>query len=240
MKSLLFLIIISLVLGCKSLITSKPSIKKPNILIIHVDDLGYHDLSSNGSKIYQTPNIDKLAGESVSFTNAYANYPRCVPSRFAMMTGNYPVQNGDVPDDGFEMKNIPYEKNFIKQLKAGGYQTAYFGKWHLGSEESLSEFGYDYSFGAGHSGSPISFIHPFNKQKWGNGKSKKVPIPDVDEVSKEGEYLMDVMTHNVIKYIKNTDKENHFMDMYSFYSLNQPLEDKEEDKRRNKKEIKNF
>ncbi|TXG36071.1 sulfatase [Seonamhaeicola maritimus] len=240
MKRLLFLIIISLVLGCKSLISSKPSIKKPNILIIHVDDLGYHDLSSNGSKIYQTPNIDKLAGESVSFTNAYANYPRCVPSRFAMMTGNYPVQNGDVPDDGFEMKNIPYEKNFIKQLKAEGYQTAYFGKWHLGSEESLSEFGYDYSFGAGHSGSPISFIHPFNKQKWGNGKSKKVPIPDVDEVSKEGDYLMDVMTDNVIKYIKNTDKDKPFMAMFSFYAVHQPLEAKEEDIRRNKEEIKNF
>ena len=55
---------------------------KPNILVILVDDLGYHDLSVHGSKIYQTPNIDKLATESVSFTKAYANYPRCVPSRF--------------------------------------------------------------------------------------------------------------------------------------------------------------
>lgn len=57
---------------------------KPNILIIHVDDLGYHDLSVHGSKIYQTPNIDKLATESVSFTKAYANYPRCVPSRLSI------------------------------------------------------------------------------------------------------------------------------------------------------------
>ena len=82
----------------------KPKQQKNLIfLFIHVDDLGYHDLSVNGSEIYQTPNIDKLASESVTFTNAYANYPRCVPSRFAMMTGNYPVQNGDVPDDGFKM-----------------------------------------------------------------------------------------------------------------------------------------
>ena len=79
---------------------------KPNILIIHVDDLGYHDLSIYGSQIYQTPNIDALAKQSVQFTNAYANYPRCVPSRYAMMTGNYPVQNGDVPDDGFKMDNV--------------------------------------------------------------------------------------------------------------------------------------
>lgn len=84
---------------------------KPNILIIHVDDLGYHDLSIHGSKIYQTPNIDKLANESVSFTKAYANYPRCVPSRFSMMTGNYPIQNSGVPDDGFKISKVTKDKN---------------------------------------------------------------------------------------------------------------------------------
>ena len=91
---------------------------KPNILIIHVDDLGYHDLSIHGSKIYQTPNIDKLATESVSFSKAYANYPRCVPSRFSMMTGNYPIQNGSVPDDGYKISDVGKNKNFIKKLRA--------------------------------------------------------------------------------------------------------------------------
>ncbi len=213
---------------------------KPNILIIHVDDLGFHDLSMNGSKIYQTPNIDALAKESVVFNNAYANYPRCVPSRYAMMTGNYPIQNGDVPDDGFKMKSIADNKNFVKNIKAAGYQTAYFGKWHLGGEESLKDFGYDFSFAAGHAGSPISFLYPFNIAKRGKGKSKKSPIPDVDAVSKEGDYLMDVMTDNVIKYIKNTDKKKPFMAMFSFYAVHQPLEAKEKDIARNKAEIKNF
>ena len=228
--------------NCKSTINNKISTqtKKPNILIIHVDDLGYHDLSRNGSKIYQTPNIDKLATESVVFNNAYANYPRCVPSRYAMMTGNYPIQNGDVPDDGFQMNDVKDNKNFVKNIKKSGYQTAYFGKWHLGDENSLKDFGYDYSFAAGHSGSPISFIHPFNKQKWGNGKSKKSPIPNVDEVSKKGDYLMDVMTDNVIKYIKNAEGNKPFMAMFSFYAVHQPLEAKEKDIQRNKKEINNF
>lgn len=214
--------------------------EKPNILIIHVDDLGYHDLSVYGSKIYQTPNIDKLASESVTFTNAYANYPRCVPSRFAMMTGNYPVQNGDVPDDGFKMTNIPDDKNFVKTIKSAGYQTAYFGKWHLGGEESIKDFGYDYSFGAGHAGSPISFLYPFNTAKRGDGKSKKSPIPDIDEVSKEGDYLMDVMTNQVADYIKNRDTSKPFMAMFSFYAVHQPLEAKEADIKRNKEEIENF
>lgn len=228
--------------NCKSTINNKISTqtKKPNILIIHVDDLGYHDLSRNGSKIYQTPNIDKLATESVVFNNAYANYPRCVPSRYAMMTGNYPIQNGDVPDDGFQMNDVKDNKNFVKNIKKSGYQTAYFGKWHLGDENSLKDFGYDYSFAAGHSGSPISFIHPFNKQKWGNGKSKKSPIPNVDEVSKKGDYLMDVMTDNVIKYIKNAEGNKPFMAMFSFYAVHQPLEAKEKDIQRNKTEIKNY
>jgi arylsulfatase A-like enzyme len=213
--------------------------KKPNILIIHVDDLGYHDLSMNGSKIYQTPNIDHLAKESVVFQNAYANYPRCVPSRYAMMTGNYPVQNGDVPDDGFEMNNVTDNKNFVKNIKDSGYQTAYFGKWHLGNEQSLKDFGYDFSFAAGHAGSPISFLYPFNKKK-GNGKNNKEDVPDVDNVSKEGDYLMEVMTDNVAKYIKNADKNKPFMAMFSFYAVHQPLEAKDKDIARNKYEIKNF
>jgi len=242
-----YLMLVVLIFSCKSnqnstsdSASSSISIEaQPNILIIHVDDLGYHDLSIYGSQIYQTPNIDALAKESVQFNNAYANYPRCVPSRYAMMTGNYPVQNGDVPDDGFKMDNVADNKNFVKNIKSAGYQTAYFGKWHLGGEESLKDFGYDYSFAAGHAGSPISFLYPFNEKK-GKGKSKKSPIPDVDAVSKEGDYLMDVMTDNVAKYITNADKSKPFMAMFSFYAVHQPLEAKQKDIQRNKEELKNF
>lgn len=247
-KTVFIFLFIALLFNCKSknvtFETKGNSIsnatQKPNILIIHVDDLGYYDLSVNGSKIYQTPNIDKLASESYVFSYAYANYPRCVPSRFAMMTGNYPIQDGDVPDDGFEMNNVSDDKNFIKSIKNAGYQTAYFGKWHLGDKNSLKEFGYDYSFGAGHAGSPISFKYPFNVAKNGSGNSKKAPIPDVDEVSKEGDYLMDVMTNNVMNYIQNADKSKPFMAMFSFYAVHQPLEAKEKDIKRNAEEIKNF
>ena len=243
-----YLMLVVLMFSCKSKQNKQASTStsssisseaKPNILIIHVDDLGYHDLSIYGSQIYQTPNIDALTKQSVQFTNAYANYPRCVPSRYAMMTGNYPVQNGDVPDDGFKMDNVADNKNFVKNIKSAGYQTAYFGKWHLGGEESLKDFGYDYSFAAGHAGSPISFLYPFNEKK-GKGKSKKTPIPDVDEVSKEGDYLTDVMTDNIAKYITNADKSKPFMAMFSFYAVHQPLEAKENDIKQNKEEIKNF
>lgn len=248
LKYILGIVFLTAVLSCKSIINSSSektesvtiSEAKPNILIIHVDDLGFHDLSMNGSQIYQTPNIDTLAKQSIVFNNAYANYPRCVPSRYAMMTGNYPVQNGDVLADGFKMSGVADNKNFVKNIKNAGYQTAYFGKWHLGSKASLKDFGYDYSFAAGYAGSPISFLYPFNVAKHGNGKSKKSPIPDVDAESKEGDYLMDVMADNVAKYITNVDKNKPFMAMFSFYAVHQPLEAKEKDVKRNSEEIKIF
>ena len=95
---------------------------KPNILIIHTDDLGYHDLSFTGSQLYNTPNIDKLAKQSVSFTNAYSSYPRCTPSRYGMMTGTYPVNE----NKGY-LGGIPEDKNFIKQFNNSGYSTSYVG-----------------------------------------------------------------------------------------------------------------
>jgi len=227
---------------CKSKINENVSpSEKPNILIIHVDDLGYNDLSGNGSQIYQTPNIDKLASQSVVFNNAYANYPRCVPSRYAMMTGKYPIQNGDVPDDGFELSTISDDKNFIKQLNKANYKTAYFGKWHLGkNDHSPKGFGYDFSFAAGAAGSPISFIYPFNTPKGNNKNVKKTPIVDIEEISKKGDYLTDNLTNAVIKYISEADKSQPFMAMLSFYAVHQPLEAKEEDIQRNQQEINTF
>ena len=208
--------------------------EKPNILIIHVDDLGYHDLSLTGSEIYQTPNIDKLGGESIRFTHSYANYPRCVPSRYAMLTASYPIKDGDVPDDGFEMTDVPDSKNYIKQIHNVGYQTAYFGKWHLGDDPK--DFGFDYSLAAGSAGSPISYIYPFNKPKH-KGANKKVPIKDLDSIGAEGDYLTDVLTKQVIKYIKERDKSKPFLTMLAFYAVHQPLEAKKDDIERNQKEI---
>lgn len=213
----------------------------PNIIVIHVDDLGYHDLSVHGSKIYQTPHIDQLASESFEFVNAYANYPRCVPSRFAMMTGKYPIQNGDVPDDGFEMKGVPTNQNFIAQFNASGYQTAYFGKWHLGhDEQSPKGFGYQHSFAAGAAGSPISFIYPFNTPKGHNRNVKKSPIVDIEEKSSEGDYLTDKLTTEFISYLKQKDPKKPVMAVLAYYAVHQPLEAKKKDVERNKKEISAF
>jgi len=227
----------------KAEVTKAEKAEKPNILFIFTDDLGYHDLSSTGSKIYQTPNIDNLAKESVTFDNAYANYPRCVPSRFATWTANYPIKDGDVPDDGFVMTDVPDSTNIIKKITQSGYQTAFFGKWHLGGKDSGTDpvsFGFSYSLGAGHAGSPISYIYPFNTPKGKNKHVKKAPIVDLEGIAKEGDYLTDVMTDQVIKYINNRDKKKPFMAVLAYYAVHQPIEGKPELTKENQKEIDAF
>ncbi|MFK7949813.1 MAG: sulfatase [Saprospiraceae bacterium] len=243
MKQLIVLFSIALIMSCTATSTTSTSKKtakteKPNILFIHVDDLGYHDLSFTGSKIYQTPNIDALAKSGLTFENAYSSYPRCTPSRYGLMTGTYPVNE----DHGY-LAGISDEQNFVKILKNAGYETHYNGKWHLGAEESLpTGFGFDYSYAASGTGGAGSHFHPFNKEKKNKPKGhEKDPIPNVQEDGQSGDYLTDVMTNATIDYIKNReDKSKPFFAMLSFYAVHTPIEAKNEDKKRNQKEIKAY
>jgi len=206
--------------------------KKPNVLIIHIDDLGYHDLGCTGSDIYDTPNIDKLAKESMAFKQAYSSYPRCTPSRYAMMTSTYPVN-----EDHGHLASIPESSNFIKQFKKQGYQSSYVGKWHLGGGENAPKgYGFDHSFAAGEAGGAGSHFYPFNvrvKQKGG----ESLAIEDVTEAGKEGDYLMDLLTDQTISFIKNADKSKPFFAVLSPYAVHTPLEAKPSDKERNESEI---
>ncbi|KQC33349.1 hypothetical protein AAU57_08505 [Nonlabens sp. YIK11] len=205
--------------------------QQPNVLIIHTDDLGYHDLSITGSELYNTPNIDALANQSVQFTNAYSSYPRCTPSRYGMMTGTYPVN-----EDKGHLGGIPEEKNMVKQFDNAGYETAFIGKWHLGEGDSDPKgFGYDYSYAAGKAGSVGQRYYPFNVKA--NGKEAKEIVPDVQEDSKEGDYISDVMTGATIDFIKNQAGKKPFMAVLAFYAVHTPLEAKKEDKKRNKKQL---
>ncbi|MEN8764762.1 MAG: sulfatase-like hydrolase/transferase, partial [Wenyingzhuangia sp.] len=79
-------------IGCKEQETTR--VTKPNVLFVLVDDLGYHDLGVTGSRFYETPNIDKLAGQSMIFTNGYAASRVCSPSRASIMTGKFTARHG--------------------------------------------------------------------------------------------------------------------------------------------------
>ncbi len=128
--------------------------RKPNIIIILADDLGYGDLSSYGAKDLKTPNIDRIITGGIRFNNFYANSPVCSPTRAALMSGRYPDVVG-VPGVIRTHANnnwgvLSRQATFLPQmLKKAGYQTALIGKWHLGldSPNLPNERGFDHFYG---------------------------------------------------------------------------------------------
>jgi len=133
---------------------------QPNVLLIYVDDLGYGDLGAYGATKIKTPHLDKLAAAGLRFTNAHSSSATCTPSRYALMTGNYPWRvkgTGVLPGDAALI--IPTNQpTLASQFKAAGYATGIVGKWHLGMGDAVAknwnqpiklgpqEVGFDYSF----------------------------------------------------------------------------------------------
>lgn len=117
---------------------NRPADAPPNIVILLADDAGYADFSLTGSKTFRTPAIDALAADGVTFTNAYVTAPVCSPSRAGLLTGRYQQRfghEGNPPLAGGPKSGLPVEETLISDhLKAAGYTTAVFGKWHLGYE----------------------------------------------------------------------------------------------------------
>jgi len=107
--------------------------KRPNIVLIMTDDQGYGDLACLGNPIIKTPNLDRLHAESVRFTDFHVS-PTCAPTRCALMTGRHEFKSG-VTHTILERERMSLKATTIAQvLKAAGYTTGIFGKWHLGDE----------------------------------------------------------------------------------------------------------
>ena len=121
----LSIILFSLFILLQGCIKDNEQKKKPNIILILADDIGFEGLSINGSLSYKTPFLDKLASNGVNFTNAISQ-PLCTPSRVKIMTGKYNYKNYDY----FTHLNIN-EKTFGHLFKENGYKTAVVGKWQL-------------------------------------------------------------------------------------------------------------
>jgi arylsulfatase A-like enzyme len=125
--------------GAQSGTANKPAVTaKPNILVILADDLGYADLGCQGCKDVPTPNIDGLAREGIRFTSGYVTAPVCGPSRAGLLSGRYGERFGfegniGPNNDAVNPSGIPRtEKIFPERMKAAGYATGMFGKWHVG------------------------------------------------------------------------------------------------------------
>mgnify|MGYP000053044594 CR=1 FL=1 len=143
--------------------------KKPNVIVINVDDLGYGDTGAYGATHVKTPAIDKLAKEGRMFTDAHSASAVCSPSRYALITGEYPTRI-DLYQPIFLRSTLVVDTakvTIAKVMKSAGYSTAAIGKWHLGFTNDSNmdwnkalkpgplELGFDYYFGV-----PILNSHP--------------------------------------------------------------------------------
>ena len=105
--------------------------KKPNIIMVMADDLGWGDVGFNGSALIKTPELDKMASHSLQFTRFYSGAPVCSPTRGSCLTGRNPERYGILFANVGHMK--PEEVTIAETLKTLGYSTGHFGKWHLGT-----------------------------------------------------------------------------------------------------------
>ncbi len=166
--------------------------KKPNIILINCDDLGYGDLGCYGSQRNHTPTIDALAAEGTRFTDFYMPASVCSPSRAGMYTGCYPARIGFDTFDGLNAHNKPVlcpgdptglnpsEITFAEILKEQGYATKLVGKWHCGDQPEFlpTQHGFDSYFG-------LPFSNSDARSKW---KPTGQPLPlmrDTDVIEQQ-------------------------------------------------------
>jgi arylsulfatase A-like enzyme len=208
--------------------------KKPNIVFILIDDMGWRDITCYGSKFYETPNIDRLSQEGMRFTDAYAACPVCSPTRASILTGRYPATlgltdyidwTGKVHPCKGRVIDVPYikalptsEHSLARALRQGGYSTWHVGKWHLGDKGNHPEdHGFDVNIGGCKYGSP---------HKGGYFSPWTIPALENADVP-EGTYLTDYLTDRAIDLIQKKDDRPFFLNLW-YYSVHTPIQAKAE------------
>jgi len=216
---------------------------RPNIIHIMVDDLGWRDLSSYGSEIFETPHIDRLAERGMLFTDAYAASPLCSPTRAATLTGQTvgrlrltipqahmtevvlePTEGrygppGDPTATPGNRTRLPLETFTLGHLfKNAGYTTAFMGKWHLGHAPFIPEnFGFDHVVGGrGFSGPPMGhFFGPWNPEESNMPEVQGNPNAD------------DVIGDEAVDFISDHVDQPFFLALW-FFNVHAPYEGKPE------------
>ena len=207
--------------------------KRPNIVLIYVDDMGWTDLGCFGSKFYETPNIDRLCGQGMKLTSTYAACTVCSPSRAALLTGRYPartgitqwIRGGNRKGEGYQTKSRrpllepinqgylrPREITIAELLKTVGYTSCHVGKWHLGGGPYRPESqGFDFNYGGCERGSPPGYYDPYRNA-----------LPGL-KGRKAGEYLTDRESDEAVRFLRKHRDRPLFLYM-SHYAVHMPLQ----------------
>lgn len=218
----IFVAALAAALGAQALAAAEPP-SRPNVVVILIDDLGFTDLHCSGSKLYETPGVDRLAAEGMRFTHAYSACTVCSPTRAALLTGRYPARlhvtdfiaghlrpyaKLRVPD---WTKHLPLEElTLAERLKTAGYATCVIGKWHLGSEGfEPTRQGFDVAIAADGRGQPPSYFSPYN-------------IPSLPD-GPQGEYLTDRLTDEAVKFIDDHQQQPFFLYL-PHYTVHTPIQ----------------
>ena len=219
-----FLFLLCLCIACQT--------KRPNVVFILVDDLGWTDLGCYGSSFYETPHIDKLAKSGTLFTDAYAASPVCSPTRAALMTGRHParlnitdwipgmaLERADEPllTTPQDRHNLPLsETTLAERFKSMQYRTFFAGKWHLGETEKYWPLnqGFEKNYGGNAWGSPGRFHSE-------NGYYSPYGNPELAD-GPEGEYLTDRLTSEALQFI-DENKSHPFFIYLSYYTVHTPI-----------------
>lgn len=222
----LVFIISAFLSGCKS--DSKDNsgdqnIDQPNFVVFFIDDLGYYDVGFRNEK-FHTPNIDKLASESLEFSYAYVPSPTCSPSRAGLYTGIHPARleffrhipgrpEGEYHQWEGDPAHLP-SRNYLpldavtyaEALKKLNYNTFFAGKWHLGHDEHDPE----------HQG-----FDKYVSGSTGSGSTKKYVRVKVDGIEKNV-YVTDLLTDSIVNYIQSYESVKPFLLQLSYWNVHTP------------------
>lgn len=216
--------------AAESLLANELSAKKPNLIFVLIDDMGWRDLCCYGSRYYETPNIDRLASEGMMFTEAYTCGPNCAPTRASLMSGQYTPRHGVITVGSSERgpahlrRLIPVQNKTVLEskimtiaeaLKPAGYVSASMGKWHLGDDPQLGPLGqgFDVNVGGYQAGHPRSYFSPYRNPELKDGP--------------KGEYLTDRLTDEALKFIE-ANRDRPFFLYLPHYAVHTPLQAKKD------------
>jgi arylsulfatase A-like enzyme len=211
---------------------------KPNVILFLADDMGWMDTTVNGSKYYETPNLERLARRAMRFVNAYTT-PLCSPSRACILTGKSSLHHGITTPAGHSPPRVrelrdkappgnpfiypitqtylePSEYTLAEALRDAGYRTAHLGKWHLGLTQPHwpEAQGFDTVWHCAPDAGPPSYFSPYGVKPDGESKNKSFVGTITD--GPPGEYITDRLTDEALKVITENRDRPFFLNLWHY------------------------